>query len=263
MSRVTWTVTAAAVLWVTAAGPAAAQTTPLPDGVAAQVGQEPITEREFRHWLRIGIRGEGPESAPLDPPSFRRCVAAELRRVPEGEPMPSRRALRRRCRDRYDALRDSTLRFLLNGVWVRQEAVARDIRVTPQAVRGRFERQKREAFPTERAFRRFLRSSGLTRGDLLTRVELDMLQQRLTRAVTAGVPEVTRQEVERYYARHQRRYRDLSPAAARRSIRALLTSRRQQRALERFVAGFRSRYRARTVCANGYVVPECSNAPGP
>ncbi len=58
-----------------------------------------------------------------------------------------------------------------------------------QTVRRSFERQKREGFRTERAFRQFLRSSGLTPGDLLTRVEVNVLQQGLTRAVTAGVPE--------------------------------------------------------------------------
>jgi len=33
--------------------------------------------------------------------------------------------------------------------------------------------------------------------------------------------------------------------------------RRQQRAIERFITGFRVRWEARTVCAPGYVVEEC------
>jgi SurA N-terminal domain len=263
MSRSPWTVTAAAVLCVTAVAPAAAQAPPLPEGVVARVGEQPITEREFRHWLRINVRGESPGSAPLDPPRFKRCVAAELRMLRKGAPRPSRRALRLRCRTRYDALRTSTTLFLIHTVWTRQEAAARGIAVTPEQVRREFERQKRQAFPTERTFRRFLRATGMTEADLLERVELEMLQEGLSDAAVEGVPKVTEEDVDRYYARHRRRYRGIAPARARREIRVLLTARRQQRAISLFVADFRSRYRAITVCADGHVISECSNAPGP
>jgi hypothetical protein len=262
MSRSAWITTAAAVLCVTAVAPAAAQEPPLPDGVVARVGEEPITEREFRHWLRIGLRGESTGGAPLDPPRFRRCVAGELRALPNGGPRPSRRELRQRCRTRFDALRASTTLFLLHAEWTRQETAARGIAVTPERVRRAFERQKRQAFPNERVFRRFLRASGMTEADLLDRVELDMLQERLTDAALEGVPEVTKQDVERHYARHRRQYRGIAPARARREIRVLLTARRRQGAIARFTAEFRSRYRAMTVCANGHVISECSNAPG-
>lgn len=262
MTRLARIATAGAVLCVMAVAPvaASAQEPRLPDGVVARVGEEPITVRGFRHWMRISLRGEGPTSAPLDPPHFERCVAAELRMLDEGEPRPSRRALRLRCRTRYDALRASTMLFLVHAVWTRQETAERGISVTPEQVRRTFERQKRQAFPTERAFRRFLRSSGLKVTDLLQRIEFDILQRRLTRAAVARVPEVTDDEVDRYYARHRRRFRDLPPASARRTIRVQLTATRQQRAITRFIVEFRSRYRAITLCAKGYVVDACSNA---
>jgi hypothetical protein len=263
MSRLVWITTAAAVLCMTAVAPAAAQEPPLPDGLVARVGEEPITEREFGHWLRIGLRGESTGGAPLDPPRFRRCVAAELRALPNRGPRPSRRELRQRCRTRYDALRASTTLFLLHSEWTRQETTARGIAVTPEQVRRAFERQKRQVFRTERAFRSFLRATGMTEADLLERVELDMLQDRLTDAALEGVPEVTKQDVDRYYTRHRRRYRGIAPARARREIRVLLTARRRQGAIARFTAEFRSRYRAITVCADEHVISECSNAPGP
>jgi hypothetical protein len=263
MSRPTRTATVAAILCLMAAVPAAGQTVHLPDGAVARVGDEPLPKRKFQHWLRVGVRSEGPTAAPLDPPRFRRCVAAELEQVPERQPRPSRRTLRLRCRTRYDALRTSTMVFLLHGIWTRQETNARGIAVTPEQVRRAFERQKREAFANERDFRKFLRAGGLTEADILERVELDMLQRRLTRAALASVPDVTRQEVDRYKARHPRQYAGLPPAEARRAIRVLLTARREQRAIARFTAEFRSRYRAITVCADGYVISACSNTPGP
>lgn len=260
MSRLTCIATAAAVLLVTAVAPAAAQEPRLPDGVVARVGEETISEREFRHWLRIGVRGQGPRPIPLEPPRFERCVAAELRKLEEGEPTPSRRELRLRCRTRYEALRTSTMLLLVHGVWTHQEAAARGIAVRPEQVRRALERQKREEFPTERAFRAFLRSSGMKEADLLQRIEFDMLQRGLTRSAAANVPVVTKEDVERHYARHRRRYSDLSPASARRAIRVQLTAGRQQRAITRFIVQFRSRYREITTCAKGYVIDACSNA---
>jgi hypothetical protein len=126
-------------------------------------------------------------------------------------------------------------------------------------VRRSFERQRRAAFPRERDFRDFLRLSGLSRADLLDRVEFDILQQRLTRAATADIPAVTRQDVDRYYARHRQQFRGQPPERARRTIRVQLKATRQQRALSRFLTEFRSGYRAITVCRRAYVVPECSN----
>lgn len=258
MSRLPRIAMAAAVLWGMAAAPGAAQQPSLPDGVVARVGEERIPERQFRHWLRIGIRGE---SSPVDPPRFERCIAAEREKPSELNRSSSVRELPSRCRDRYQAIRDSTTLFLLHRAWTRQEATARALAVAPGQVSRAFERQKREAFPTERAFREFLRSAGLTKADVLQRMEFDMLQRRLTRAATANVPEVTREEVERYYARHQRQFSELSPADARRAIRVQLTATRRQRAIARFIDEFRSRYRAMTTCAKGYVIDACSNAP--
>ena len=223
MSRLPCIAMAAAVLAGMAAAPAAAQQPPLPDGAVARVGDEHISKREFRHWLRIARHGD--DQAP-------------------------RRALR-----------NSTMLYLVHRTWTGQEAAARGIVVKPRQVRRAFERQRREAFPNERDYRQFLRRSGMTEADLLERLEFAMLQRRLTRAAAKGVPAVTKEDVDRYYAEHRRRYSELSPRAARRAIRVHLTATRRQRAITRFIERFRARYRAMTTCAKGYVIDACSNAP--
>jgi hypothetical protein len=223
MSRLLRIAMAAVALSGTAVGAATAQEAPLPDGVVALVGDERIGKREFRHWLRVARRGDQ--------------------------------------QARLAALRDSTMLYLLHSAWTRQEAEARGIVVTPARLRRAFERQKREAFPNERAFRGFLRETGMTESDMLERLEFDILQRRLTRAAAAKVPAVTKEEVGSYYARHRRRYAELTPAAARRAIRVQLTASREQRAVARFIERFRARYRAMTTCAKGYVIEACSNAP--
>ena len=223
MSHLPRVAMAAAVLSGMAVAPASAQEPPVPDGAVARVGDERIGKGEFRHWMQIAVRGD--DQAPRE------------------------------------ALRESTMLFLLHRAWTRQEAAARGIVVKPAQVRRAFERQRREGFPNERAYRRFLRRSGMTKRDLFQRIEFDMLQRRLTRAAIADVPKVTREAVDSYYARHRREFRGLTPARARRTIRVQLNSARKQRALARFIVGFRSRYRAVTLCADGYVMDACSNAP--
>jgi SurA N-terminal domain len=223
MSRLPRIAMAAAVLAGMVLAPATAQEPPLPDGAVARVGDEHVSKRVFRHWLRIAVTGD-PEA-------------------------------------RREALRDSTMLFLLHRAWTRQEAAARGIVVKPAQVRRAFERQRREEFPDERDFRSFLRRSGMTEADLRERLEFDMLQRRLTRAAAKDVPAVTAQDVDRYYAEHRRRYSALSPAAARRAIRVQLRATREQRAITRFIESFRARYRAMTTCARGYVIDACSNAP--
>jgi hypothetical protein len=223
MSRLPRIAMAAAVLSGMAVAPAAAQEPPVPDGAVARVGDKPIGKGEFRHWMRVAVRGD--DQAPRE------------------------------------ALRESTMLYLLHRAWTRQEAAARGIVVKPARVRRAFERQKREAFPNERAFRSFLRETGMTKTDLLERLEFDILQRRLTSAATANVPAVTKKEVDSYYARHRREFRGLTPARARRTIRTQLTATREQRAITRFIERFRARYRAMTTCAEGYVIHACANAP--
>jgi hypothetical protein len=223
MSRLPRIAMVAAVLSGMAVAAASAQEPPLPDGAVARVGDEHISKREFRHWLEVARRGD----------------------------LQAPRA----------ALRDSTMLYLLHRTWTGQEAAAHGIVVKPAQVRRAFERQRREAFPDERDYRRFLRRSGMTKADLLERLEFDMLQRRLTRAAAADVPAVTKEDVDRYYARHRRRYAELTPTAARRAIRVHLTATREQRTITRFIESFRARYRAMTTCAQGYVIEACSNAP--
>ena len=45
------------------------------------------------------------------------------------------------------------------------------------------------------------------------------------------------------------------------TIKNLLKSQRQQKALDRFIKDFRKRYKERTTCADAYAVAECKNGP--
>jgi foldase protein PrsA len=52
-----------------------------------------------------------------------------------------------------------------------------------------------------------------------------------------------------------------SLAQTKETIRNLLKSQNQQKALNDFVTGFRKDYKNKTKCAKAYVIPDCANAP--
>jgi hypothetical protein len=153
------------------------------------------------------------------------------------------------------------MQFLVQAEWVRGESRAWGIRVSPEAVQRAFRRQRKQAFHSPRDYRRFLRRQHLTHRQILLRVELDILQQRITRRWAATAAPVTREDIRRYIRNHPRALRELTPAGRRRKARRSLTATHQQRAITRSVRAFQLRWRGLTVCAEGYVIAECSNGP--
>jgi foldase protein PrsA len=184
-----------ALFALVAALPAAAD---VPPRTVATVDGTRIGRSTFDHWLRAAARGERPRS-PVPRPGTRR----------------------------WRVLSAQVMEFLIGGRWIALEARERGIRVSRRMVRRTFERQRRESFPSEREYRRWLRSSGQTERDLLFRVRLDMLSDRVRRHALRGIEDPEE----------------------------------QQRRLEEFVADFRAKWRARTECAPRFLVPECGNAP--
>ena len=163
----------------------------LPSHVVARVGSRLVRRRVFDHWFRIS--------------------AADGRR-----PRPGTR--------RYARLRRETMEFLIRATWVELEAKERRVHVSRKAVGRAFRMQKREAFRTERGYRRFLRSTEQTTNDVRYRIRLDLLQTRLVRRATA---------------------RARTRAGYKRAVRV-------------YARRFSRKWRARTICARGYGTRDCS-----
>lgn len=246
------------LLCLAAASPATAQEQPsLPAEAIAQVGEVVIPQTEFNRWMSIAFHsGYGPGSV-FDAPRFEVCIQQGLGQSTAKKPKPGRQWLKRRCKRRFDAALTQVMTFLIQAQWVEQEAAALGVVVTDAQTRRAFESQRRLAFPKLRDYRRFLELSGQRERDVLYRVRLDLLQARLTRQAIDSAQPVTEQDVSRYHARHRSRYREVPRHRARRSIRRLLTSKREQRALARFISDFRPRYRAITTCGESYAVADC------
>src|SRR3954449_3390781 len=340
----------------------------VPSDSVAKIGDAKITKAQFTHWFNAAAKqqaqstGAKPEDAVApDPPNFTKCIAAKSKQpVPKGVPKPDPKALKSQCKQEYDGLRDQTLQFLISSQWLTQEAAKRKITATDKEVQTTFQQQKKQSFPKEADYQKFLQSSGQTETDLLFRVKLSVLTNKLQQSIVKDKATVSDAAIQDYYNKNKQRFaqpqtRDLQVVLASKkpkadaalkaiksgtpwakvakqyssdtasksqggrlpgvtkgqqektfdaaifsapknkvlgpiktqfgyyvfrvtkitpakqqsltqvkaTIKNLLQSQQQQKALNDFVKDWQKRSKDMTVCAKGYVVPQCKNAPKP
>ena len=182
----------------------------VPSGAVATVGDEQITQDEFDKWLATASQGQAQgsgASAVPDPPDFEKCVAAKKKLpVPKGQQRPSDATLKKQCDTEYDTLKTEVMQFLIQAEWVQQEAENQDVKVSDKQIKQSFEDQKKQAFPNDKAYEDFLKTSGMTEEDILFRVKLDQLQQKLTAKITQDSKKVTDEDISEYYEKNKKRF---------------------------------------------------------
>jgi foldase protein PrsA len=181
----------------------------VPPNAVAKVGDSTITQDEFDKWLKTASAGQSQGGATVapDPPDFQKCVAAKKKQpVPKGQERPSDSQLKKQCEQEFDQLKTEVMQFLIQAEWVEQEAEAQGVKVTDKEIRRSFEDQKKQAFPNDKAYQQFLEQSGMSEQDILFRVRLDQLQQKLTQKVTEDAKNVSNTDVEEYYEKNKKRF---------------------------------------------------------
>jgi foldase protein PrsA len=194
----------------------------VPSGAVAKVGDESISQQEFDRWFKTAAaaQAQGAQAAVPDPPDYEKCVAAK-KKLPtgQGQEKPTDSELKKQCKAEYETLRTQVMQFLIQAEWVQQEAEKQDIKVTDAQIRKSLEDQKKQAFPNEKAYKEYLASSGMSEEDILFRVELDQLQQKLTQKITADAKKVTDEDIQTYYEKNKKRFAQ----PERRDLRVVLT----------------------------------------
>jgi foldase protein PrsA len=107
------------------------------------------------------------------------------------------------------------LGLLISFEWIEREAEDQGIKVTDAEVKKSFEEQKKQSFPKTADYEKFLKDSGQTNEDVMQRVRLDTLSQKIRDKVTKGKDKVTDQQIEDYYNKNKAQFaqperRDLS-----------------------------------------------------
>jgi foldase protein PrsA len=196
----------------------------VPTGAVAKVGDSTITQDEFDKWMGIAVKGQsqssGGTSAVPEPPDYEACVAAKKKTpVPKGQQKPSDDALKKQCKSEYDTLKREVMQFLIQGEWVQQEAEKRGVKIKDAELQKALEDQKKQVFPNDKQYQQFLKTSGMTEKDVLFRVKLNELQQRLTQKVTEDAKNVSDEDIQAYYAKNKKRFAQ----PERRDLRVVLT----------------------------------------
>ena len=358
MRRVLISAAAISALVLTACG------NDVPTNGVAKIGDSVVTKDQFNHWLKAAASGSvapGQAAVVPDPPNFTNCIAQQRKTpVPEGGKKPTDAQLKTQCKQQYDSLKQQVMQFLISATWIQQEAEERDIEVKDAEVKKQFEDQKKQSFPKDADYKKFLKTSGMTEADLLFRVRLDLLSNEVRQEVIKGKGKVTDAQITKYYNENKKRFaqperRDLlvvltrnkskadeakaaleggdswkavskkfsideaskaqggklpgvakgqqekalddaifkakrgeltgpvktqfgyyvfqvqkvtpasqqSLAQTKETIKNLLKSQNEQKALDAFVKKFRKDYKDKTNCAKPYVVQDCKNAPKP
>jgi len=188
----------------------------VPAGAVAKVNDTEIKKAAFDHWLQAAARQQsqgqpGQPAAPVsipDPPDFKNCIAAKKTgaATPQGAAPPNDAQLKTQCKQEYDGLKEQTMQFLISAEWLQQEAKKRGVDATPAEVKKTFDEQKKQAFPKEKDYEKFLKDSGRTEADLLFQVKLSVLTNQLQAKVVEGEGDPSAGEIEDYYNENKKRF---------------------------------------------------------
>jgi foldase protein PrsA len=337
----------------------------VPGNGVARVDDTVIKKSTFDHWLAVAaLSSQPPGSAGgvtvPDAPKYTKCIAAKQKQQPKpsaGQPQQTDAQLKAACEQEYKSLQQQVMQFLISAQWIQGEAQDLGIHVSDKDVDKEFQKQKKQSFPRDADYQAFLKSSGMSQKDILLRVKLDLLSNKIRDKVTKGKGKVTEQQIAAYYNSNKSRFGqpqrrallvvltkdqktankakaalasgqsfasvakkysidDASKAQggkltvskgqqeqaldsavfaakpgavvgpvktqfgyyvfkvtkntpgtqqtldqARSSIKSLLTTQNQQKALQDFVKKFQKKWKGRTDCRKGFVVQTCSNAP--
>jgi foldase protein PrsA len=183
----------------------------VPSNAVASVDGTAVTKADYAKWATITARGSAQAGLPAvvpDPPAFTACIASlrKQTRPVRGQPAPTDVTLRAQCRQVNDQLVQQTMSTLIQNIWIEKEAASQGVSVTDAEVQRQLAVTKRQSFPSEAAYQRFLKQSGMTPADVLERIRVQALAAKLTRKIQNSSAPVTDAQVSAYYERNKAQF---------------------------------------------------------
>src|SRR5215212_1414389 len=143
----------------------------VPGDAVATVDGTSISKSDFDHWMTVAAKSGGQSGAAAPkPPGFADCIKQKRKTTPKpakGQPKVTDSQLKTQCKQEYNSLRDQVLQLLVSFEWIEGEAKAKDIKVSDKEIQKTFAKQKKEAFPKEADYAKFLKDSGQTEKDII------------------------------------------------------------------------------------------------
>jgi len=196
----------------------------VPGNAVATVDGEAIDKADFAHWMNVAAKSSGqPGAAVPDPQSgYRKCIAAKRKATPtpaKGQPKVTDAQLKTQCQTEYNTLRDQVLQLLISFKWIQGEADSMGVKVTDADVKKSFDQQKKQSFPKDADYQKFLKTSGQSQDDIMQRVKLDLLSNKIRDKIVKGKDTVTDAQIADFYNKNKARFAQ----PEKRDLRVVLT----------------------------------------
>jgi foldase protein PrsA len=195
----------------------------VPGNAVAEVDGNAIDKDAFNHWMNVAVKTNGQPNATVpDAPDYAKCIAAKRKTAPKpakGQPKTTDSQLKDQCKQEYTSLREQVMQLLTSFQWIQGEAKEQGIKVTDAEVKKSFQDQKKQSFPKEADYQKFLKDYDQTEADILQRVKLDLLSNKIRDKVVKGKDKVTDAQVQDFYNKNKSRFAQ----PERRDLRIVLT----------------------------------------
>jgi foldase protein PrsA len=202
----------------------------IPGNAVVAVDGKAITKDTFNHWLSVAAASSattpGAKPSIPVPPNYTACIAAAkaVVKTAKGQTPPTEAALKSQCAQQYKSLQQEVLGFLISSNWVIGEGDSLGVKISDKEVKKQFEKIKSQQFPKAAEFEKFLKTSGQSVSDLLLRVKLNLLSQKIQQKIVKQKAKVTQAKIAKYYKENPKRF----SVAEKRDLLIILTKTEDQ-----------------------------------
>jgi foldase protein PrsA len=180
----------------------------MPGDSVATVAGNPVTTKALNHWMYVAAKGQASQSpgqpviVPNDPPNFTKCLTQVRSQIPALK-KTSDTQIKADCKQLFTSLSSQTMDFLIKAYWYQALAHKLGIKISNAQVQKALDTAKKGQFSTSAQFQQFLTQSGQTMQDILFRVRVQQIYQKL---LARHPTTVTPAAISTYYSNHQSQF---------------------------------------------------------
>ena len=184
----------------------------VPGNAVATVDGDSIDKDSYNHWVQVAAKSggaAGQTAAAPKPPDYTECIAAKRKTTPKpakGQPKVTDAQLKTQCKQEYEQIRDQVLQLLISFQWLQGEAEEQGIKVTDADVKKSFDQQRKQSFPKDADYQKFLKESGQSEEDIMLQVKADLLATKIRDKVIKGKDKVSDAQISEFYDKNKARF---------------------------------------------------------
>jgi foldase protein PrsA len=187
----------------------------VPGNAVVDIGGDTIKTSAFDHWLKVAATSQAQQTGATaaavipDPPNYTKCIANKKKtatKPAKGQPTPTDKTYKTQCAQEYSSLRDQVMQFLITSAWIEGESHDRGVKISDADVKKDFDKQRQQSFPKDKDYAAFLKSSGYVQEDLLYRIKVQDLTNKLRTKVLEGTDKVSSAQIADYYNKNKSKF---------------------------------------------------------